>query len=524
MISNKTIVLITIISYAALHILMIAIFLSFIIKYYIGFSEYEYIWFCSKILTIKKIIRNNNKKDKIFFYIDNNNYQYDYILNYLDILKSVSNEECPYNYLKCGILDTYGNNFCVPNDIGCPVNDVIIDSSSKSSYYEHNNYARYNILNTNELFIYYRVGVQNKGVITKWISSNSQPKYINGNNFVLDMDAFNEIFDIFNTNNEDDDDDDDYDDDDDNDIGSNLANAFIEGSLNSLSNLIADTSKLEKYYKLLDYINDKINNDEKNIDYNYTYINYNNYIKNYMGFKDYQNAKDFELIDFSIYKQRYPNYISMIFAAILLACFTIITIIFIISLLKGKEMGRCFFIVSFIFYISSFLGFWIYSIVIYVKYFKNESIDLAKRIRADKFIEDFLKEFYEYFENKSFIISMITLLSFSTLLYIFIIAFNCIVSIIVKRKNEEYIINNIIKRQNLNKNINTNRPQLNTETIQINSNRQLNGNINQNKNNENNKENDTKNDILNINNQKIDNNTKDKNINDMNIKTIEENN
>ena len=42
-------------------LIMFCIFLVLIIKYYSGFSEYEYIWFCSKILTIKKMIENNNK-------------------------------------------------------------------------------------------------------------------------------------------------------------------------------------------------------------------------------------------------------------------------------------------------------------------------------------------------------------------------------------------------------------------------------------------------------------------------------
>ena len=74
--------------------------------------------------------------------------------------------------------------------------------------------------------------------------------------------------------------------------------------------------KLARIYKLIDYIDEKINKDEKNIDYNYTYINGKNYVKNYMGFKDLENAKDFDKIDFSIYKSRYPNYISMLFAII----------------------------------------------------------------------------------------------------------------------------------------------------------------------------------------------------------------
>ena len=46
--------------------------------------------------------------------------------------------------------------------------------------------------------------------------------------------------------------------------------------------------------KLIKYIDNKNNNDEKNIDYNYTYINLNNYVKNYMGFENLEAANNFK--------------------------------------------------------------------------------------------------------------------------------------------------------------------------------------------------------------------------------------
>ena len=111
----------------ALHILMIGIFLSIILKYYIGFSEYEYIWFCSKILTVKKMIKNNNQKDQVFYNLAEG-YQRQYIkdLYYLDFLKYTSKEGCLHNYKKCGILDTYGNNFCFLSKYDCPMNDLLL--------------------------------------------------------------------------------------------------------------------------------------------------------------------------------------------------------------------------------------------------------------------------------------------------------------------------------------------------------------------------------------------------------------
>jgi len=60
--------------------------LAIIIKYYSGFSEYEYIWFCSKILTIKNMIYKISSKDQVFSRFNNNrkeNLPNDYYKDYL---------------------------------------------------------------------------------------------------------------------------------------------------------------------------------------------------------------------------------------------------------------------------------------------------------------------------------------------------------------------------------------------------------------------------------------------------------
>ena len=294
MISEDKQVYIKLILYISLLVLMIAIFLSIIIKYYIGFSEYEYIWFCSKILTIKKIIRKNNKDDKIYHHIDSQFRKYiisNDNFNYLDLLKNMPKEGDPSNYKKCGIFDTYGNNFFLSKSSDCPMNDIIYDSSSRTSEYQNNGYDQYCFANDNNLCIYFKYGVENKGIIVNWITSNSRPKYINENNFVLDKDAFEEIFNSFDSDDDDDDDDDDYDDNDDDDVESALGKALIKGSVDTITNLFSDGSKIEKLNKLIDYIDDKINNDEKNIDYNYTYVNNNDYVKILLDLKIMKTPK-----------------------------------------------------------------------------------------------------------------------------------------------------------------------------------------------------------------------------------------
>ena len=161
-----------------------------------GISGYEYVWFCSKILTIKKIINNNNNEIKIynpvstFYYSDN---------NYLDYLKLTSEKGCLDNLKKYGILDTYGNNFCFPSYYDCPFNDIIYDLNSKLSIYEQNGYDF--AYTFSDLNIYYKYGGPNKDIAVKNIESDSQPKYINEDNFLLDIYAFNEFLGYINENN-----------------------------------------------------------------------------------------------------------------------------------------------------------------------------------------------------------------------------------------------------------------------------------------------------------------------------------
>ena len=136
-------------------------------------------------------------------------------------------------------------------------------------------------------------------------------------------------------------------------------------------------------------------------------------------------------------------------------------------------------------YIPSFLGLWIYTIVLYSKfYIKNESVEIAKRIKADKFIEEFLKEFCDHFKADYFIILIMVLLPFSILIYISIYLVRPIYNYIEKRRNRFQINESPFRfrrnRQNT-RNINIiNNKQIITENIQINSNIGSNRNLKQN--------------------------------------------
>ena len=126
-------------------------------------------------------------------------------------------------------------------------------------------------------YLYCKKSSINEGIVVYWYTKNYWPKYITSKNFILDEDAFNEIFGSDDDNHDnkieddnDDDDDDDGDDDDDDDIeddddddfddAKELASKSIEFLGTIIKNIIKDTmlKKLEKY------INKKIN-DENNV-------------------------------------------------------------------------------------------------------------------------------------------------------------------------------------------------------------------------------------------------------------------
>ena len=146
------------------YLCILGILISFIIKYYGFFSDYEYIWFCSKILTVKNLVNNNNNKYQVFYGYDDEGVRL-IIINpktYLNYLELLEDNGCKKNYKICGILDTYGNKFCFHQDVDCPINDIIIDSPYEASKY--NGYDSYNYRNTGDK-LYYKIGNVNSNII-----------------------------------------------------------------------------------------------------------------------------------------------------------------------------------------------------------------------------------------------------------------------------------------------------------------------------------------------------------------------
>ena len=153
-------------------------------------------------------------------------------------------------------------------------------------------------------------------------------------------------------------------------------------------------------------------------------------------------------------------------------------------------------------YSLTFLGFFIYFIIVYTKVFNNESFKIAKSIKADKFIENFLKEFYESFEKNSLIICSIIFFVLSGISYILALTIIPIMECYKKRNQNEnnnnnnfYLyqkniendyqrriyFNHLIGTQNMNR-------QANRAEIYQSTNRQLNDDEAQKEDNNNNKE------------------------------------
>ena len=182
---------------------------------------------------------------------------------------------------------------------------------------------------------------------------------------------------------------------------------------------------MTKYARIINFMKyvEKKFNEESNIDYNYINIGKNNYVKNYIGFENEEDINQFEgLILVYI---RYPNFTFLICSFVCGALFFVYIIIFIIEIIYNirnnsisNDKVEKVEIISYLIYCASFLLFFIYSLEIYAIVYNKESFDLDKSIKADKFIEDFLKEFYEPFENPKILITTLVFLSISTIIFI----------------------------------------------------------------------------------------------------------
>ena len=413
----------------------------------------------------------------------------------------------PYNYRKCGILDTLGNVLCIDSHYSCPINSLIADYEWKESQLSFQRYTSINISTglSYNYRLYYSKDYYNSKAIVNLIKTYYKPKFLNRNNFYFDLDAIKEIFGSFDEQKNDDSEDKDNEENkkDEKDNGRrriesvnehnkfhnennsketnileniyyvynntskkrNLDAQNIIGEINAglelIEKITGSISSLDKankrksLIKFIDYVYDKIDEDENYNDIYYKPIGDNFYVKNYIGFNNISDLDKFLEFDFDLYKRNFPNRVSAVFAIICFIIFLIvivINLIFFIILISEKnnnkkkhkvikyskkkkeskynesqynEFNFYFQLVTLALHTIVFFGFFIYSCVIYNNVYMNKNLDELLKIKSDIIINNFINEYVSKFKSNSLIVGTIIILLLSFILEIigFIVSF-----------------------------------------------------------------------------------------------------
>ena len=406
-----------------IHFLSVVSLLLIIISSIMMISKYDRtdwdrkIWIGSKILTLKKIIPINNNQIYPIVDIHFNGTLVYYKENYESLLKN-SYKNCEEkNYKKCGILDTLGNIMCIPETDECPINDLVIDESSKMDEYINKSY-KVGYLNdiAQNYYIYYRNNQTDNEIIAKIKASNETPKYIDEDNLVFDEDTFQDYY----TPPDDDNDDWDYWDPSwDHDYDSYRR----VNQSNSLRKI--DEQRIFGDDIINSYIRNRFN-DKINIDKTFRKISGNIYAGNYIGFNSSTNLNDynnFELYD--LYFIIFPNKASYVFCFICAILYFLVIVIYISIIYHEPNDMIGFPGLVFLPYLIFFIGFFSYILYEYSNIYKSRRpFDLTK-VKADSFLEDLLKEIQGRHCEENLILAIIILYSCSMFLLILSLSCSC---------------------------------------------------------------------------------------------------
>ena len=160
-------------------------------------GKLEKVWIRSKIIAVDNMLNENinlqpiesityNQNDGIKI---NNKLSKTYI-SYL--LNNATKNDCDTNFKKCGILDTYGNYMCIPEDEPCPINEIILESKNNESYKNNKKYISldYSIKDN----LYYTNNSFNNNIIVYLNNKKNYTYFINEYNFKVDADIYNKYF------------------------------------------------------------------------------------------------------------------------------------------------------------------------------------------------------------------------------------------------------------------------------------------------------------------------------------------
>ena len=404
------------------HLILVACALIMIIKY--DRTDWDrLIWIGSKILTLKKMIKENNNKIYPILDITENGTKIFYNQSYVSLLKH-SGKECDKNYKQCGILDTLGNKMCIPKDDICPINDIIIGLSENHSLYSQKGYKIGFIENMTENHVlYYTNTAKDKQIVAKLKLTNETLRYIHEDNFIFDEDTYQDS------------------------LASYGGGGYSGGSYGGYGGgggsgggiggggggfrRLKSNEKNDSIYgdeTITKYIKERFE-DEINIDKTFKNVSDNIFIGNYLGFQDISNLDKYSNLDlYDLYFTLFPNELSFSFSFVLLFFF-IAPIGFSFQRFFHKDVPNEGFnpcevlkakLMIIIHYLIFLIGYLIYLIYAYNDIYKNKKPFELVDIKADPFIEDLLKEIQNRHLNKGFILAIISLYFIS--LVIFIIA------------------------------------------------------------------------------------------------------
>ena len=409
------------------YILCLGLMIFIIVLRYRDSRKFEYVWISSEIKTIKNIVKINTYDKKLFNSISPQGIVSTLSITYYDLLKLISKSGCKKGYRQCGILDTFKNKLCIDNKYPCPINDLVADLTSKKNEYTNKGYDavnlkkmtyNYNLYSSNNLIL------GNSSI--SMIKTFHKPTYINYDNFILDSDAFEETFgslklsqkskNILSINNNqtnkeimefsndngrrlEDKDFKDFKD------TLNLVKSVMSKMTSGVQILLSHSNE-KSLMKFLDYMDEKLDSNENNVDKYYINIGDNYYVKNYIGFRNSKDLDKFLNFDFSLHKRLFPNKVSGIFACICLSFYVIIIISSIYSFLSIEDKINFKILLIFTFFINLIilLGFLIYSIIIYKDVYKNKDLLELKEIKSDDFINGFIMEYISLFDKSILII------------------------------------------------------------------------------------------------------------------------
>lgn len=386
--------------------------------------KFEYVWICSQIKTIKNIVKVNSFKNQIFNSISPSGKVNGLSVTYYELLKLNTEFGCKTGYKQCGILDTFGNKLCIDNYYQCPINSIIADLTSKQNYYIDGGYNTAVLKKMSyNYYLYFSSDIFYGNATISLLKSYYKPRYINNYNFILDLDAFQETFESLKFTQK-------------NDVNdSETIGENIQSSYNSLRNLdndqsvdlaISIVSSLERgigslisysntksLLRFFEYLDDKLEQDEKYIDKYYIDIGDNYYVKNYIGFRNNEDLDKFLNFDFSLHKRLFPNKIASIFAIICLVLYAIFSGMSIASMVtsadRDKECPMIMNNITFWANLPILLGFLIYSSVIYRNVYKSKDLLVLNEIKSDDFINGFIKDYIALFDKTKLILATIVI-------------------------------------------------------------------------------------------------------------------